>query len=64
MEISIRNITFTISRTDGSVDSFTKEIAGDNEMVQWAVEQIADVNQCGCTAQYLGKQIAIAGNIQ
>lgn len=64
MNIELRNITFTLHRVNGAVDSFTKPMAGDNEMVQWTVEQFADVNQCGVTAQFEGVQIAIAGNVQ
>lgn len=64
MLISIRSINFKLYQTDGSTQVFTKQIAGDNEMVQWTVEQYADVNQCGCTAHHNGEQIAVAGNIQ
>lgn len=62
MGIQVRNITFTLSRADGSVDSFTREIAGDDVMVQWATDTFAEVNECGCTAQCDGKQIATAGD--
>lgn len=64
MNIELRNITFTLYRANGAVNSFTAPTAGDNEMVQWTVEQLADVNQCGVTAQFEGVQIAIAGNVQ
>lgn len=64
MEIIIRKITFTLSRANGKVNSFTKEIVGDDGMVQWVTRMFAEENECGCTAQFDGKQIAIAGNIQ
>lgn len=64
MNIQLRNITFTIYRPDGNVNSFTREIAGDDVTVQWATDSIAEVNECGCTAQFQGKQIAVAGNVQ
>lgn len=64
MEIKIRKVTFTLHRTNGAADSFTKEIAGDDEMVKWANQRFAEVNECGCTAQIEGNQVAIAGNVQ
>lgn len=64
MIIPIRNITFSLYRADGRVDSFTKEIAGDDEMVQWAANSYSEVNLCGVTAQFEDKQIAIAGNVE
>lgn len=64
MLITIRNITFKLYRADGSTQEIQKELWGDNAEVQWVAEQFAEVNECGVTAEYLGEQIAIAGNIQ
>lgn len=60
----LRNITFTFCRADGTNSPFTKDIIGDDEMVEWATQQYAEVNECGVIAEFNGKQIAIAGNVQ
>lgn len=60
----VRNIVFTFYRADGTNQKVTKNMLGDDEMIQWATDQFAEVNECGVTATENGKQIAIAGNIQ
>ena len=64
MNLSTRKITFTFHRADGSVTKTTKEMFGDNDMVQWATQQYAEVNECGVTAHINDQQIAIYGNVQ
>lgn len=60
----LRNIKFTFHRADGTSTPLMKEIIGDDEMVEWATQQYAEVNECGVIAEFNGKQIAIAGNVQ
>lgn len=64
MMIDFREISFTLSYSDGTNTKFTKVIAGDNDMVQWTTEQLAEVNSCGVVASYKDEQIAISGNVQ
>lgn len=62
---NIRNITFTLHRTDGTKQEIVKPVIGDDDDVSWVANQIADVNSCCVVAvDEAGKTITTVGSVQ
>lgn len=60
----IRNIVFKLHRKDGTSIETHTPVAGDDSMVKWVAEQLAEANECGVTAHHMDSLICTVGNVQ